>query len=452
MGDSQAIGARICIDARCAPGDDPIVKWIAALIAAVALSLPAPSRADEVEITSDPVRVYLLTLGPGADPWEKFGHDFIDIEDASRSYVDRTDPTKTFPYRKCYNWGVFDFGAGIIPFGWHFVQGKLLYSMQGWPTDEQIELSIKEGRTITKQELHFTAEQKQDLIERLRVNDTDANRYYRYDYFVKNCSTMARDAIDATVGGQVKKTLTQIPTTTTLRWHDRRLTADTLWLYFFLDYALGHGVDQPLNAWQESFLPEKLGDHLQQVMVPGPDGKLIPLADKPVVINTGIYSERLVPPNYFWGFLATGVILAGVFVGLGNFAGRTRWARYPFKLLAMVWSLLAGVLGGLMCFAWFTDHEAAKWNENIVQLSVVSLLLVVLIPLSRWWPNAVRKTAVIVLFLAVIGLLVKVLPWFNQTNGQIIAAVLPVHAAIAWGVYQLPHKRVRPATDEAVAA
>jgi hypothetical protein len=416
------------------------VKWIAALIAVVALLLPAVSRAQEVGEGDDPIRIYLITLGPGADPWEKFGHDFLDIEDASKFYVDRADPNKTYPYRKSYNWGVFDFSGGIVPFGWHFVQGKLLYSMQGWPTDAVIDASISEGRTITKQELHFTHAQKRDLIARLHANDTDANRYYRYDYFLKNCSTMTRDAIDTTVDGQVEKKLSTIPTDTTYRWQDRRLTADTLWLYFFLDYSLGHGVDKPLNAWQESFLPERLADHLRQVLVPGPDGKPIPLAGEPAFINTGSFNERSAPPGYFWGFLGTGVGVGAIFCALAAFARRFWIARYPFKIMAMLWSLLAGLLGGLMCFAWFTDHEAAKWNENIVQCSAVSMLLVVLIPMSRWWPKSVRRTALIVAVLSLLGLLAKVLPWFNQTNAQIIAAVLPIHAAIAWGVYRLPRK------------
>ncbi len=436
------------------------MKWIFALVAVLAFVVPALTHAAEVDFTSDPVRVYLVTFGPGSDPWEKFGHDFIVVEDFSQPmpWSPEWDPNHVLHfdhYEMAFNWGVFDFGDGSLKgtfiFGWHFVQGKLLYKMDGWPEPFNVAEASHEQRTMSLQELHLTSVQKFDLIRRLNANNTDANRYYRYDYFLKNCSTMARDAIDKTVNGQVEKTLSKIPTDTTYRWHDRRLTADTLWLYFFLDYALGHGVDRPLNAWEESFLPEKLADHLQHVMVPGPDGKLIPLAGEPEVLNTGIYVERSTAPNYFWGFLATGVGIAAMFAALAAFARRTWIARWAFKLLTAVWSLLAGVLGGLMCFAWFTDHEAAKWNENIVELSAVSLLLVVLIPLSWWFPRAVRCTALIVLGLAMLDLLAKVLPWFNQTNAQIIAAVLPIHAAVAWGVYQLPRKLPQP-TKAAITA
>ena len=93
------------------------------------------------------------------------------------------------------------------------------------------------------------------------ANDTEANRYYLYDYFKKNCATMCRDEINQAVNGQVADALKPIPTRTSYRWHDKRLSADTLWLYFFLDFSLGHAVDEPLSAWQESFLPQKLAQH-----------------------------------------------------------------------------------------------------------------------------------------------------------------------------------------------
>jgi hypothetical protein len=39
--------------------------------------------------------------------------------------------------------------------------------------------------------------------------------------------------------------------------------------------------------------------------------------------------------------------------------------------------------------------------------------------------------------LSVLGLLLKVLPWFHQVNGEIVALALPINCAIAWAAWVL---------------
>jgi hypothetical protein len=103
----------------------------------------------------------------------------------------------------------------------------------------------------------------------------------------------------------------------------------------------------------------------------------------------------------------------------------------------MGWSLLAGVMGALMTYAWFSDHAAAKWNENWMQGNPLSLLLVVLIPMAHRWPRAARWVALGVLGFSAFDLVAKITPWAWQVNGSMIVIFLPIHAAIAWGVLYL---------------
>jgi hypothetical protein len=420
------------VDATCIPGDDSSVNRLYALLVVLFLAgLPAASRGQDLSMPGDNLHVYLMTLGPGDAPWEKFGHDFLDIE----------DPQITGPYHAiAYNWGVFDFGTGVsgfTSFAVHFIQGKLIYSMRATYTDEVVNFCLKNNRYLLKQELRLTPAQKVDLVERLEANDTDEKRFYLYDYFLKNCSTMTRDAIDQTVDGRVHATLSKIPAGTTYRWQFLRCTADVPWLYVFLDYSLGQSVDRPLSDWEDSFLPGQLADHLNLVQVPGPDGKLGPLIQSQQLLCAGAGVQRSAPPGwYLYVFLATGIGYGAVLCLLAM-AGRFKLARWSFALLGILWSLLAGLLGGLMTFAYFTDHQAAKWNENWFQGNVLSLLLVVLIPASRWWPRAARTVAFVVLGLSLLDLLAKATPWFWQRNGSIIAAALPIHIAIAWGLVRL---------------
>lgn len=381
----------------------------------------------------DHLRVFLLTFGPGTQAWEKFGHDAIAITDTA---ADES---------VAYNWGVFDFGEGIsgfTSFGWHFLQGRLLYSMQSEPTGDMLDEYRETNRSILVQELHLTAAQKLDLRARLIANDTEANRYYLYDYFQKNCATMARDAIDQTVNGRVHAALETIPTAVTYRWHDRRTCADTLWLYLFLDFALGHPVDRPLSAWQECFLPGKLAEHLLSVQVSDAAGELTPLIGESRQLNAGDFPERELPPASFVYWLLVAGSCVGVALGwLGSVGQRNRLARWAFNFFAMLWSLLAGALGAMLVFAWFTNHAAAKWNENLFQGNPLSLLLIVLIPTARHWPRPAKSVAFTMLGLSLFGLIAKLTPWAWQSSAPIIAIALPVHAGIAWGIARLAQNR-----------
>jgi hypothetical protein len=245
------------------------------------------------------------------------------------------------------------------------------------------------------------------------------------------------------VDGRVHAALATIPTGTTYRWHDRRCTADTLWLYLFLDIALGHPIDRPLSAWQECFLPGKLADHLLNVQVPDDQGKMIPLVRESRLLNAGLFPERTAPPRFLiYFFLATSLCIGLALAGLARLGQRKTIARWTFNFFAALWSLLAGALGALLTFTWFTNHEAAKWNENWFQANPLSLLLIVLIPAAWRWPRAAKIVAFTVLALCVLGIIAKLSPWAWQSNGPLIVIALPLHAAIAWGIWRI-HTRKR---------
>jgi hypothetical protein len=249
---------------------------------------------------------------------------------------------------------------------------------------------------------------------------------------------MARDAIDQSIDWRIAQALKKMPTDLTFRWQDRRTTADTLWLYVFLDDVLGHDVDRALSEWDDCFLPGELARYLPAVQVVGADGKMGSIVLWQRQLNAGVFAERDNPPaSYFYGFLASGIGIGGAFCLLAWFGKRLRFFKWVFNFGVMLWSTLVGALGALLTFAWFTNHEAAKWNENWFQSNPLSLLMIVAAPMAFKWPNLARRVAVLVLALSAFGLLAKSTPWFWQVNGQIIAAALPVYAGIAWGIIWL---------------
>ena len=113
-----------------------------------------------------------------------------------------------------------------------------------------------------------------------------------------------------------------------------------------------------------------------------------------------------------------------------------------FTVLATGWYLVMGCGGLILLGLWgFTDHLVTRQNENVLQFNLLALPLVVLLPMGmrrrgRWFQAAIRA-ALLVTALALLGLAVKVLPWFGQVNLEIIALVVPVYLGLLGGLLLL---------------
>src|SRR5689334_17564317 len=215
-----------------------------------AFAQPAP-QTQPAEIPTDAqMRVFLITFGDGDEVWEKFGHSAIWIHDPGALPINQD---------LAYNWGMFDDRA--LSFYFDFFQGRLWYWMASDPADGMMQFYAEHlNRTVLLQELNLTTAQKIKLRDVLHRADTDANRYYRYDYYRDNCATRPRDVIDNLTGGRLRAKTEHVMTDTTFRSHTRRLTSGNIGLYTVLEALMGHPVDRPLSQWDEMFLPLKLHD------------------------------------------------------------------------------------------------------------------------------------------------------------------------------------------------
>jgi hypothetical protein len=409
-----------------------------------ALSLAAMLAAAPLQTTdsvptapSDDITVTLLTFGPGDAIWEVWAHNAIWVRDPATG-LDRA-----------YNWGVFDFDdPGFMV---KFVRGTMMYWLESEDPQRMLQAVAYANRDIYAQELNLTAAQKRALVERVLANDTDATRYYRYQYYLDNCSTRARDALDAVLGGRIAAVLDTVQTGTTWRWHTRRLLRPMFWSYLGIELGLGNPADEEITAWQEAFLPMRLREHLRLVTVLDDTGREVPLVARETQLfqAAGRPPEPVAPPSWFLWFLAAGVALAGLLAATGaasvrNADGAAGRAARPFRLarttwatLATGWSLVIGLAGLFFVSAWLlTDHTFWYFNENLLQATPLSLALVpAIVAAARgraWGVRWIAPLALVVLALSVIGFLLQPLPGFDQFNGDIIAAALPVHAAVAW--------------------
>jgi hypothetical protein len=391
--------------------------------AAQQISPPSPP-AD----TSRDLQVFLMTFGPGRQVWERFGHNAIWIHDP----VHGTD--------EAYNYGLFDFHQEN--FLLRFARGQMWYWMAGFPADEYVRQYERDNRSVWIQELELSSDSKAQLQTFLEWNAEPEHRFYHYDYYRDNCSTRVRDAIDQVLGGAIREQTASLPTGTTYRFHTQRLTANDPLVFTGLLLALGEGVDRPISAWEEMFLPLKMREHVRRVTVPGPNGTRVPLVrSERTIFESTATPPPDAPPSWLHWYLLLGAAIGGSAFLLAGRARESAAARFGFLVVAGGWATVAGLAGLVLAGLWgLTDHVMAYCNENLLQMNPLALLLVPGVfaavrgrTASRW----AGMVALAVAGLSLLGLLIKALPGFDQVNGPVIAMALPAQLGIAAALRRL---------------
>lgn len=385
-------------------------------ITGVAHAQTTPGRED--------LHVYLVTFGPGAQVWERFGHDALLVEDRATGYS------------IAWNWGMFDFNQPH--FLQRFIKGHMLYWMAGGDGPATLAWFAKQNRSVWLQELNLTPDQRRELRDFAEWNSREENKFYRYDYYRDNCTTRIRDAIDLVTHGAVANALKPIKTNSTYRSHTQALTASDPALYTGLMLAMGPNIDQKLSAWDESFLPMELREWVRKVNVRAPDG-----STQPLVLSERTYyqapHEQIIetPPNRVIPFTIVGFLIGGLIVLLGRGARNQRALAVTLGVIVTLWCLVTGVLGTIIAYLWaFTDHIVTYRNENVLQANSISLILMVFAAASLMGRPWARRWAVwfglMIAGFSVLGFIAQIFPGFDQNNGEIIGLFMPIHGAVAW--------------------
>ncbi|MFL5465871.1 MAG: DUF4105 domain-containing protein, partial [Gemmatimonadaceae bacterium] len=267
---------------------------VGALNAQIAPVAPTtPATIAPVEPGSE-LTVYLLTFGWGDEVWERFGHNAIWIKDRARG----TDTT--------YNWGMFDFNQPH--FLRRFLTGDTRYWMEPIDLRAMLQYYRQRDRSILAQELNLSPAQRLKLRDFVRWNALPQNKFYRYDYYLDNCSTRLRDALDHALGGQLQTGTVSRKTPGSFRWHTQRLMKGNIPLYAGVTLALGQRADKPISVWQEMFLPVRMANDLRTVNVADSIGTPIPLVRSETAIFTaGRAPEPATPPKNLPLFVGIGL-------------------------------------------------------------------------------------------------------------------------------------------------
>jgi hypothetical protein len=396
-------------------------------------SLAARTSAQAVGTAADGgLAITLVTFGSGEEVFERFGHNALWVHDRAHG-ID-----------VAYDWGNFSFRQPR--FLERFLTGDTRYWMEGKDAIAMLEFYRRIGRPITLQRLALTPAQAKALQEFLLWNARPENMFYRYDYFVDNCSTRLRDALDRVLGGALRAATDTIRTPFTFRRESVRLTDGDRPIQTGIDIALGRPADAPLSAWESLFIPMRLRVAVRGLSLPTGEGgaptrlvlderHLAPYPGAPVV------DEPATAPRLLWRLLPVGLVLAALVVGIRIMAVSRRGAVWGLALVAGAWSLLCGIIGVILVLAWTaTRHVFWAWNENLLQLSPLSLGLVVLAPMALLrgrHRRAALALALVVAAISAFGALMAILPG-GQENRAIVALFLPVHLALAWALWARP--------------
>jgi hypothetical protein len=370
------------------------------------------------------LRVVLLTVGQGEFVWERFGHNLLWIRD------ERTGESVT------WNWGLFRFDEP--GFYRRFLFGNTRYWMAGEDPVSTFAVYQRLGREIVAQELALSPGQRAALDALVRVTALEEYKFYRYDYFIDNCSTRLRDALDIVLGGALRAALDVPPRDTiTYRSESLRLVQHSTWLVLGMDLALGAPADRPLTAWQAGFVPMRLRDAVRSVTVAGPDGTPVPLVAREYVALPAAREpdrEALAVAPHAKPVVITVLVLVTLLVTLSALARRrVRSARTALVATGMIIHLTFGFLSSALVFmALFTRHEFWDWNPHLLLFTPISLAVAALLPRAArgvrfTWVGYYHVVVTGVALAVAVGLLVQYRA--GLTPG---AGLLMVWAHVSW--------------------
>ena len=405
---------------------------------------PAPGpRVNAPPEPGSELTVTLLTMGVGEQVWEQFGHNAIWF------HVERS-PSMGGPVDAVYNWGIFD--SSKPHFILHFLQGRMMYSMGGYPYEQTLIEYRERDRAVWAQELDLTNAQKIALRDFVIWNSQPQNAVYRYDYYLDNCSTRVRDALDRVLGGVIRATFAGRKTDYTYRSETLRLTQRQTLLAAGIDLGLGRPADHQLTAYEDMFLPMRMRDYIRELRVDDGHGGTRPLVkNERMLLGTISHPEPSAPPHWMAPFLTLGILIALVFATVGWRAARgSASARFAAGTMYAMWSFGVGVLGLILALLWaVTDHAFAHRNENLLLFNPLWLVLAVLVPMTAVKGRLARAARWLTFLLASLGLvqlLLELTGLSREANGEIIAFALPPALALAWAVHR---GTARPAAERA---
>ena len=295
---------------------------------------------------SETAEVSIITVGPGANFYDCFGHSAFRISDQPLG-LDRV-----------YNYGTYDFSEP--GFYTKFSMGIARYKLSAYNFNHFYDNYVRENRWITGQVLNLTLEEKQAVFDALETNHLPRNQFYLYDPFFDNCATKMRDIAKEVLGRAITFNNTHLKSRSSIRDLVNENSFNHPWWKLGIDLCLGNIVDRVATPEQYMFLPDYVMAAYAHATVMR-NGSAVPAVKNTVRFHQADDYEQKKEkssPTLIFAVIAAVII----FLTIRDFIKKKRT-----RLLDLGLMLFTGLLGALIVFLWFfTYHASAVNNLNIL--------------------------------------------------------------------------------------
>ena len=358
----------------------------------------------------------LITAWPGSEIYELCGHEAIRI---SGDGIDSV-----------WNFGIFNFDEPN--FVYRFVKGETDYMVDAYPFSWFLAPYVQRGSRVEEQVLNLTPDEVDRLQKLLNRATTPPNNRYRYNYIKNNCSTKVADILDSVAGGEI----VYPDTVRFASYRDamRGYHVNYPWYQFGIDVALGSGLEEPLSARKELFIPVEFFRHAAKATLP--DGR--PLVKSTDTLFPGSPNAVDGPTPFLLTPLWVSIVIAAITLLLIACCWRKNciprwWYAFYFTL--------AGLAGCLVAFlVCISSHAATSPNLLIFWLNPLQLI----IPFSLW-SRRMRYplSSMMWLNLAVVTMLLVLCPIFNKGQAGQTSLLILMATDIVLAAYYLyaSHRR-----------
>ncbi|SRX55323.1 DUF4105 domain-containing protein [Aequorivita sp. CIP111184] len=355
---------------------------------------------------SETSEISIITIGPGAELYDKFGHSAFRIQD-SLNGVDVV-----------FNYGVYDFDTPN--FYTKFAQGKLLYQLGVSYYQPFFQSYVAQNRWIKEQTLNLNYTEKQAISDFLWNNARPENKKYKYDFFFDNCATKIRDVVQIVLGDNLEYNEDFIKEEATFRELIQQNLQANSWGSLGIDIALGAVIDRKAKPIEYQFLPDYVYEAATTAVI-NRNGSSESLVKKTTVLfeNTPTPAENnfLLSPLFILGIL-------GLLIVVVTYRDYKRNIRSRYLDLFIFF--FTGFVGLFLLLLWFaTDHTATANNYNLLWAFPISILLIFAISKKHASIKLKRYTVMLLLLLVLLTI-----HWI--TGVQVFAiTLLPLLIALA---------------------
>ena len=346
---------------------------------------------------SSRLQISLLTCTPGEELYSTFGHSAYRVID-SNSVTDIV-----------YNYGTFNFGDD--GFYLKFIRGKLLYYLSTEDFRSFKAFYQSENRGITEQVLNLTGAEKINIRRFLNENLKEENKYYKYDFFLDNCTTRLRDILKKEHDSAFcQKPVMPVGSRFRQAIHQYLNANGKDWSKLGIDILLGQPCDAVMTPEQMQFLPENLMKSLDSSN-----------ANHNLVLSeTNFYPITI--ENTKSGFFTPMVVFSLLFIiiVLIGFWKHPTARAFLLGFDGMIF-FFTGLLGIILILMWTaTDHSMTKNNFNLLWAWPTHAVMAFFVNSRKNWARKYFKFTAIILGLVLLA-------WFflpQQMNNALIPVVL----------------------------